>query len=191
MRLYLIRHGETNSNKDFRFIGNTDDPLSEEGLVQAKETAASLIGVDIKAIYSSDLKRAMQTAEIIAKSHSLEVKAKNSLREIDFGDWELLTYDDIDVLYHDIFKRWLADPVNTQIPGGESWKQFRGRILFAVKEIVDQEKDGNVIVVLHGGPIKLLVSYLNGDDPMFFKSFWPAPGSVNIVEIPRLAADKL
>ncbi len=191
MRLYLIRHGETNSNKDFRFIGNTDDPLSEEGLVQAKETADSLIGVDIKAVYSSDLKRAMQTAEIIAKSHSLEVKAKNSLREIDFGDWELLTYDDIDVLYHDIFKRWLADPVNTQIPGGESWKQFRGRILFAVKEIVDQEKDGNVIVVLHGGPIKLLVSYLNGDDPMFFKSFWPAPGSVNIVEIPRLAADKL
>ncbi len=183
MRLYLIRHGETELNKEFRFIGRTDDPLSAKGLAQAKEAADYLSNADIKAVYSSDLKRATQTAEIIAKPHGLKIKISSDLREIDFGDWEALAYDEIDKLYHGTLKDWLEDPVNTQIPGGEPWDRFRERILSAIREIAGKEKDGNVAVVMHGGPIKLLMSFYNSGDPVFFKKYWPAPGSVSVINI--------
>lgn len=183
MRLYLIRHGETQLNKEFKFIGVTDAALSKKGLDQARAVADRLKGEKVKAIYSSDLIRAKQTADIISLACEVPINLTSSLREIDFGYWEGLSYDEIDARYPDEFRAWQKDPVGIQIPGGEPWESFEKRVLDVVNSIVKIEKEGNVAVVSHGGPIKLLVSYYKRGDIGLLRDFWPSPGSLNIVEI--------
>ncbi|MCL6472088.1 MAG: alpha-ribazole phosphatase [Firmicutes bacterium] len=183
MRLYLIRHGETKLNKEFKFIGATDVALSDRGLDQAKAVAERLQGEKIKAIYSSDLIRARQTADIISLACSVPVNLTSGLREIDFGYWERLSYDEIDARYPDEFRAWRKDPAGIQIPGGETWEAFKKRVLSAVNSIIKSEKEGHIAVVSHGGPIKMLISHYKGGDIGIFRDFWPSPGSLNIVEI--------
>jgi len=186
MKLYLVRHGETELNKQYRYIGRTDVGLSAEGKRQAEALAEYLKAEGITAIYSSDLKRAAQTAGIIAKPLSINIKLTKDLREIDFGDWEGLTYAEIDALDHEYFQSWMNDPVAVAIPGGERWDRFEHRVLRAVESIVEHEKDGNVIAVSHGGPIRIIMTHLNGDDGEYFKAFWPSPGGLSVVEIEGL-----
>jgi len=183
MRLYLVRHGETELNKEFRFIGRTDVGLSESGISQAKSVAEHLSEKKIKAVYSSDMLRAVQTAEIITEPFGLNVKLLEGLREIDFGSWEGLTYYEIEEMDGDHLAAWIEDPMNINIPKGETWEHFESRVLEAVNRIIKEEKDGEVIIVSHGGPIKLLVSHYYGRDPEFFNSFWPSPGKMSAVEI--------
>lgn len=183
MKLYLVRHGETELNKEFRFIGRTDVGLSESGRLQAKAIAGRLSENKIKAIYSSDMLRAMQTAEIVALPHRLTVKPVKGLREIDFGNWEGLTYYEIEEMDGDHLAAWIEDPININIPRGETWEHFENRVLKSVNHIINEEKDGEVIIVSHGGPIKLLVSHYYGKGPEFFNSFWPSPGATSVIEI--------
>jgi alpha-ribazole phosphatase len=185
MKLYLIRHGETELNKQSRFIGRTDIGLSEKGKLQAEALAKRLCSVDIKAIYSSDLLRAVQTAEPIAICHNMSINLDKSLREIDFGAWEGKTYSEIEELDSVHLHAWLEDPVNTNIPDGEPWQDFKNRIKEAIDRIIKAEKDGDIVVVSHGGPIKLLVSHFNGGGKEFFKSFWPLPGSISTIELTK------
>ncbi|MBS3908220.1 MAG: alpha-ribazole phosphatase [Actinobacteria bacterium] len=183
MRLYLIRHGETKLNKEFRFIGRTDPALSEQGESQARALAERLADEDISAIYASDLLRATQTASIIAGDSGVDVIANASLREIDFGDWEGLSYNEIMERDKETLDSWIENPTGVDIPGGESWRDFAARIDAAFDDIIENEDGGAIALVTHGGPIKLLMTRFHGDDPDFFKSFWPQPGGVNIVEI--------
>lgn len=183
MKLYLIRHGETEYNQTFRFLGRTDIGLSETGIQQAESLSAQLHAQAIKAIYSSDMVRAKQTADIIAMPHGLEVKRITDLREIDFGAWEGLTYDELVEMDREYFEAWVDDPLCNDIPGGETWEHFRARVIGAIERIIKAEIDGNIAVVSHGGPIRLLASYFKGDEREFFKTFWPSPGSLTIVEV--------
>lgn len=183
MRLYLVRHGETELNKEFRFIGRTDIGLSENGRLQAETVAERFSKKKIKAVYSSDMLRAVQTAEIITEPHGLNVKQVEGLREIDFGNWEGLTYYEIEEMDGDHLTAWIEDPININIPKGETWEHFESRVLKSLSSIIEEEKDGEVIIVSHGGPIKLLVGHYYGRDPEFFSSFWPSPGTVSVVEI--------
>lgn len=183
MRLYLVRHGETELNKEFRFIGRTDVGLSESGRLQAKKVAERLSEKKIKAVYSSDMLRAVQTAEIITEPLGLNAKLLEGLREIDFGNWEGLTYYEIEEMDGDHLTAWIEDPININIPKGETWEHFESRVLKSMSLIIKEEKDGEVVIVSHGGPIKLLVSHYYGRDPEFFNSFWPSPGTVSVVEI--------
>src|SRR3990170_2078575 len=95
LTIYLVRHGETELNKEYRFIGTTDATLSDEGEEQAREVRKQMSNIPLSAIYSSNLLRAAQTAEIIAVSRNIEIQVKHDLREIDFGRWEGLTYYEI------------------------------------------------------------------------------------------------
>ncbi|HZD61054.1 MAG TPA: histidine phosphatase family protein [Anaerolineae bacterium] len=183
MRLYLVRHGETELNRQFRFIGRTDVGLSSIGREQAMTLADRLKKEDITAVYSSNLRRAIQTAETIAQPLSVAVKQIADLREIDFGNWEGMTYDEIDIADHEHFHAWIADQTVVPIPGGESWQHFEHRVKNAIMSVIMDEREGNIIVVSHGGPIKLLMTYFHGDDSEYFKSFWPSPRGLSIVEI--------
>ncbi|MEW5706260.1 MAG: alpha-ribazole phosphatase [Actinomycetota bacterium] len=183
MRLYLIRHGETKYNKIHKFIGRTDIELSPKGILQAEALSSYLRMKPIKSIYSSDMLRARQTAEIIARPHGLKVLLRENLREIDFGDWEGKTYDEIEALDGQKVREWVSSPQDVIIPGGESWQDFKTRVIYTVNRIIDEEKDGDVVLVTHGGPIKLLISYFLRDDHDFFKSFWPSTGSLHIVDL--------
>ncbi|MDP2210752.1 MAG: alpha-ribazole phosphatase [Candidatus Aquicultor sp.] len=183
MRLYLIRHGETKLNKEFRFIGRTDPALSEQGESQARALAERLADEDISAIYASDLLRATQTASIIADNFGVDVIETEGLREIDFGDWEGLSYNEIMERDKETLDSWIENPTGVDIPGGESWPAFAARVNAAFDDILKNEDGDAIALVTHGGPIKLLMTRFHGGDPHFFKSFWPQPGGVNIVEI--------
>src|SRR5215469_16000347 len=87
-RLFIARHGETLANREYRFIGSRDDPLSEHGQVQAAQLAEALAGFSIAAVYSSPMQRAWQTARAVAERHNLPVQRCDALREGSFGIWE-------------------------------------------------------------------------------------------------------
>jgi len=183
MKLYLIRHGETKLNKEFRFIGRTDPALSAQGESQAQALAERLADEDISAIYASDLLRATQTASIIAGDSGVDVIETEGLREIDFGDWEGLSYNEIMEHDKETLDSWIENPTGVDIPGGERWRDFAARINAAFDDITQNENGDAIALVTHGGPIKLLMTRFHGDDPHFFKTFWPQPGGINIVEI--------
>jgi broad specificity phosphatase PhoE len=125
MRLILIRHGETNWTSRGKFQGITDIGLNEKGRRQCRLLALSLRGQRIDAVYSSDLKRAVETAREIASYHGLPVWTDFDLREMNYGVLEGLTSVELKEKYPDILSEWLNNPEKVRIPGGESIRQVQ------------------------------------------------------------------
>ena len=157
----LVRHGATEWNHTKRAQGHADIELSEDGRRQAAHVASEFAGLDIAAVYSSDLRRALDTAGAIAAAHDLEVVADADFREIDQGEWEGLPIDEIK-------RRWpeLWGPARhfTQRPGGESPQQVRARALAALRRVVEAHPGETVVIVTHGGTIRWLSAEALGFD---------------------------
>lgn len=168
-KLYLVRHGETEWNAGGRFQGHSDVPLSNFGRQQAEKLALSLKQTKIDAFYSSDLARAMDTAKIIAKEHASQVNYLPDLREINFGAWEGLTYDQISQNYGDLSVQWRSNPLDTQIPNGEKLYDVAVRCQRAINEIIEQHAGETVLVASHGGVIRVIVANALGFD---LNHFW-------------------
>lgn len=161
-RLFLVRHGATDWNITKRAQGQADIELNGTGRKQAIATAQELAHVeDVVAVYSSDMKRAVATATVIAEAHGVEVSTDRDLREIDQGEWQGLTVDEIKARWPDL---WGPARHYNARPGGESPAQVRERGLRAVARIVDQHPEGSVIVVSHGGTIRWLAAEALGYD---------------------------
>jgi broad specificity phosphatase PhoE len=160
-RFYLVRHGATEWNINKRAQGQADVPLTAEGRVQADEAAERLAKVHLDAVYSSDLSRARDTAEEIAKPHDLDVIEDPDLREIDQGDWTGLTTDEIRERWPD---RWGPARHYNARPGGESPQQVRTRALAALERIAEKHPDGEVAIVSHGGTIRWISAEALGYD---------------------------
>jgi len=157
VRLILVRHGETEWNAEGRYQGWTDVPLNETGKRQAVALGRRLAREDIHAIYASDLRRAWETAMIIAAPHGLPVRSERRLREIDFGIWEGLTYSEIKQRHPQILTAWEADPLSVVLPGGESLGQVSTRIQATLKDIAQAHQDQTVLLVAHGGSLQVLL----------------------------------
>ncbi len=159
MRLLLVRHGRTEWNRDYRFQGQSDTPLSAEGLHQAALLRKRLKTKRLVAIYSSDLKRCRHTAEVLAEPHGLPVITTHELREASYGEWEGHTLDEIRAKFPEtVVARW-RDPERVAPSGGESYGQVRRRVTAYLEEVVARHPEGNVLVVSHGGA---LLAYLTG-----------------------------
>lgn len=146
-----MRHGETDWNRTRRAQGQADVPLNDEGRAQALEAARHLADVDVVAVYSSDLGRAVDTAAPIADKHGLEVRTDPRLREIDQGEWEGVPVDEIKERWPELWgpaRHW------RRRPGGESPAEVRVRALAALRDIVRSHPDGAVVVASHGGTIR-------------------------------------
>ena len=181
-RLYLVRHGETEWNKSLRYQGHRDIPLSAEGRRQAEKVALRLAGEKFDTAYASDLSRAMETAQTIAAHHNLDVKVVLELRETNFGDWEGLTYSEIDQQFHDVMQGWYSNPRDTKIPGGESLGDVADRCWVGLKKIIEENPEKNVLVVAHGGIIRIAVATVLG---MNLNDYWKIRQdnvSLNIIE---------
>ena len=150
-RLYLIRHGETEWNKQLRYQGHADIKLTEEGRDQAKHLAKRLMQEDFDHFYASDLSRAFETAEIIAKPHQKKVTKLPELRETNFGLWEGLGYSQIQQQFPQILENWNSDPFNTRLPEGESLGDVVSRVSFGINKLMEQHKDQKILMVAHGG----------------------------------------
>lgn len=160
-KLFLVRHGATDWNQTKRAQGWADIELNGDGRKQAIEAAGKLAEEPIKAVYSSDLKRAFHTAEPIAQAHGLEVVTDPDLREIDQGEWTGLEVTEIQ-------KRWPIEwgPARhfTPRPGGESPQQVRTRALDATRRILEKYPEGAVVIVSHGGTIRWISAEALGYD---------------------------
>lgn len=159
MKLYLIRHGQTEWNIEGKIQGRTDVPLNETGLYQAQLLSEAMRRHPVSALFSSPLRRAFQTAEIVARGQVLPVIPVEGLKEVDFGLWEGLTWEEIDQNFHEDFIKWDKNPAENTPTGGEPRKQCRERCREAVERILEESK-GDAAVVAHGGILVFVVDYL-------------------------------
>ncbi len=163
--ILLIRHGITDYNRKGRIQGQLDMPLSDQGRRQAQELAQRFKPGQIQAIYSSDLSRAKETAEIIARAIKLPVEEyRPDLREICFGHWQGHTMAEVAQLYPEELALWRADQTYSAPHGGESFAQMTERGWKAVQEIAASHPGQTVAVVAHGGLIKGILCMANSMD---------------------------
>jgi len=144
--ILLVRHGETDWNRDRRVQGHSDTPLNDTGRAQARQLAADLAGEHIDAVYASDLARAYETARIVADSRGLDVTALREFRERHFGTWEGMT--DAEVLER--FPHAATGPWGD----AETVDEMATRVFDALQRIADSHPGGRVLVVSHGGPLR-------------------------------------
>lgn len=156
-RIIFVRHGQTAWNLELKYQGHTDTELSVLGLEQAKRVADRLAQEKISAVYASDLSRAFKTAEAIADLHSLAVMPMPGFREIKFGEWEGLTYEDIKAKWPDIIDRFFTHADEVAIPGGETFSQLKERASAAIEQITARHQGQTIAVVSHGGTIRTIL----------------------------------
>lgn len=149
-RIVLVRHGETEWNRVERFRGRADVPLNETGLAQAEATAGRIAAQwQVSSVYSSPLSRAARTAEAVAKQCSLAVQPHPGLIDIDYGDWQGLSPDEVRRGWPELLSAWYRAPETLRIPGGESLEELRERCAAAVQQIVAGHPASTVVVVGH------------------------------------------
>lgn len=154
--VWLVRHGST-EGADGRCCGRLDVPLSPEGIVQARETAARLAQEEVCAVYSSGLRRALETGQILADALRVSLTPLETLAEIDFGDLEGMTYEDVQHHYPEVFERWMTQPTNTQFPNGESFADMRDRVNSTVDALLRRHRNQSIAIVSHSGVIRFLI----------------------------------
>ncbi|PIQ89873.1 MAG: hypothetical protein COV72_00840 [Candidatus Omnitrophica bacterium CG11_big_fil_rev_8_21_14_0_20_42_13] len=177
-RLILIRHGQTEWNLNKRYCGHTDIGLNLKGRRQAKKLRGRLKGERVDKIYTSDLKRAVESAMILFPRGKIQKKA--GLREIHFGIFEGMTHKQILKNLGAPYKKWLKDPYKNHAPGGEKLSEFKKRVVKAFQNIVCSNLNKNIAVVCHGGVISVFITHI-----LKRKNFWehiPKSASVSVIE---------
>lgn len=154
--LLFIRHAETALAGTF--CGRTDPPLNATGQAQLKPLQQRIAEVPCAAIYSSDLERARATAAALAELHNLPVNRSPALREIDFGDWETLSWDQIEQRDPAYAARWVAEFPTLPAPGGEPIPLFKHRVLAEIARL--RSLDRNLAIVTHAGPLRVMLEEL-------------------------------
>ena len=160
--LLLVRHGETDWNRDGRWQGGSDTRLNDLGREQARELAEQLDG-SIDALYSSDLARARETAEIVAAKLGLEVQVDPRLRERSFGSWEGLTMLEIEERFADSHRRWRAGE-GAGADDAEAFEDFFARVTEFLADVLRLHPDEEVLVISHGGSIRVIHALAAGVD---------------------------
>lgn len=161
INIYLVRHGQTDHNKGLKLQGVTDIELNEAGLIEVVSVAERIDEYSIQKIYSSDYKRAVQTAKTLETYTGAEVIVNPSLREIDMGEWEGADWDRIKQLHPQYYSEWSKHLVDTPYPGGECGGDVLKRLDTIIAELTSSQYN-NVAIVTHGGVIKVLLSSLLG-----------------------------
>ena len=201
MKLYFIRHGETVWNTQAKLQGKSDIPLNEKGVALARVTGEALADVPFAAIYSSPLKRALQTAQLVAGDRDVPIVTDRRLEEIGFGSWEGLScHKDHYEIPSDSFQDFFLDPFGYQPPAqGETVRHVCGRTADFLEELIRKmgKEESNVLISCHGCTLRALMNYFYQD---YTAGFWrghvPPNCSVSIVEVKEkgfsiLAEDKI
>lgn len=182
-KLLLVRHGESTANRRDVFAGQINPELEEKGISQAKITAnyiASNFNVD--KIYSSDLKRAYQTALSLSEILNIKVIEDKNLREIDGGIWEGAKYSSLMSLYPEEFKKWIDDTSESYCPGGETVKQLTKRIMNALTKIAEDNDGKTIAVYTHATPIRVAQTVIETGTLDEMKNIdWVSNASVTIL----------
>lgn len=181
-KLYLVRHGESEWNKLKKIQGQIDIPLTEKGIEQAKLIGKRLINEGIEKIYTSDLKRAYDTASIIGKMLNIDVIPLKELREINFGIWEGLTTDIIKSKFSKERELWLKNPEMLKVEGAESILDLQLRAMNEINKIISNNNIDNVLIVSHSATLKTIILGLLNMDISHFKNMTLNNVSLSIIE---------
>ena len=184
LSLYLLRHGQTELSREDSFCGSGLDPeLTPEGREMAQAFTDAYKTKSWLAIYSSNLRRAITTAQPLCDTLGMKPAVLNELKEIGYGKWEGLTNEIVESKFHDDYLSWLADPAWHAPTGGELAVVVAQRSLDIIREIKQRFEDGNVLVVSHKATIRIILCSLLGIDVGRFRYRLVCPvGSVSVVE---------
>ena len=182
MKLYFIRHGETDWNLLGKIQGSHDIPLNETGLRQAEELSRRLIeqGYRFTKIYTSQQQRAFKTAEILSQYVNMEVTPVKGLEEVNLGDWEGLSWSEVKLKFPEEYNAWYHNRRYARAPRGESYQDLLDRLLPAIHTILQTNSD-HVAIVTHGAVVMSLQCYLTDTPFQEMKKF--APENTAVVEI--------
>ena len=161
--IHLARHGETDWNRELRWQGHADPPLNALGRQQASTLAESLAGMRIAAVYASDLRRASETADVVAGRLGVPLRLDAALRELDVGSWEGRTLAELEARHPDAVARW-EESGEHGWDGGESHGEMAARVLEAIRSIAAEHVGEEILVVSHGGPMRALKALAAGLD---------------------------
>ena len=165
MKIFLVRHGETDWNLEGKIQGSCDIELNETGIKQAEELSNKMLEKNYKfsKIYSSPQKRALQTAKILSENTNIECIVVDKLKEMNLGKWEGLSWSEVREKYKLEYEEWFIKRRYTKTPNGESYEDMLERVLESLYKIINENSD-NVVVVSHSAVIMSLQCYITNTD---------------------------
>lgn len=184
--LFLIRHGETDYNKEGKYCGFTDITLNGKGILQVFELQKKIKDISPDIIFSSSHKRALQTAEILFPQKKIELA--DELKELNFGLWEGLNYQEIQQEYEELYNIWLSDFYKYTPPKGERMEDFEKRTIDFLNEVICNYNGKKIVFVTHGGTIKVLIRYLLNKNS---QDFWDIDVSLASISYFKLEGGKV
>lgn len=183
MKCYLVRHGQTSWNETHRFQGWLDIGLDTIGMLQAKMLADYFKQEDIKHIYSSDLTRALKTAQLIQQKIECPLTISKNLRELNVGNWEGMTLEEITSEFKPEDQIDEVSLFGRGRSGGESLEEFQTRIVECFNKILDKNQDQDIMIVTHGGVVRVLLCHILGCDISQRNTLKIDNGSFSILKI--------
>ncbi len=184
-RIYLIRHGTTEWNREEIFRGRADCPLNDTGRAEAQAVAAYLQGVEIEKIYSSPLSRAAETAKAIAVTRGLQVIPDPAFIDLDFGEWQGLPLREVREKYPDLYRAWRERPQDVTFPGGETLAQVRARAWEGLLRVVQENREKAALIVSHRVITKVLICAALGLDNSHFWQIKQDTTAINCLDYAR------
>lgn len=180
MKLILVRHGEADDSR--RYWGKTDTELTAKGREQAAKLGRYLKNEKIDAVYASTLKRVLDTAEAITANHKFEIIKCPELDEVNFGQLEGLTFEEICQSHPDLAAKWAESSHLLDFPDGDNFESFSQRVADFLKRLEGHSDGETVLVVGHGGSFRLLLCYMLGLDLKHWCQFNVKLASVSVME---------
>jgi alpha-ribazole phosphatase len=156
--LWLLHHPEPEASARGRCYGSLDVSLSPDGIRQAHSVADGLAQRTFAAIYTSPRQRCTQAAQILAAGRTCPIETLAAIRELDFGELEGRTYDEIATRYPDVYQQWMERPTETQFPGGEGFPEMRARVIAAARDLRSRHAGQSIALVTHGGVIRIILA---------------------------------
>jgi len=178
-KIYLVRHGVTQANKENRFAGRTDEELHPEGKHQILQVGERLKKTGITSVYCGPAKRTVQSAELLGSLLNVPCFPLQEIDEIHIPHWDGLTKDEIRQQYNEEYPTWLKNPETFRLPGCETLKQVQERAVGAVNQMLAQQNSGNLLLVSHLIVLRCLVLYYQELEIKDFRSIKIDNGSIN------------
>ncbi len=190
IEIYLIRHGQTDWNRDRICMGQKDVPLNQLGHEQALLAADRLREVPVTTIVSSDLTRTIETAQPLAEIHGLSVNTDAAFRELDYGDWQGIPQDELPRHYPEAFREDpRLDPLGFHPDGGERVRDLYGRVTSAFDRLIELQRERTIALVAHGGVVRCLANYVLGqgahalEGTFFSLGFTVSNGGITLIRV--------
>ncbi len=183
VKLILVRHALTVDNQRSRLSGHIDSSVSEEGKEQIEKITNYLKDFEIDKIYTTTSSRTKDTVKKLSKLKSIEIIEKESLKEISFGDFEGLTFKDIENIYPEEFQDMIKKGYEYKYPNGESLIESYNRVCTELDNIISNNDNQTILICSHGGTIRNIITYLISNSYKYHWNFKIDNGSVTILEI--------